>query len=229
MEYAGRRLMAIDPRRPRLLFGLLVALGCVLVACPPIELRVSIDADSVEGAVADCVTVLGGEPCGSDVSFGPFLVGTQEGVREGVCLAVQLAMVATPQEGESSWPKDRRAFSRCVALQNGMPFGNALDLAVQESLKNGLAVDDVEGAEDAFFVLGLFGSVSGDCKCDSEGDERLMSCSRLREDADDPTLFGISCTQCSGRKVAKGGDFASCAAFADSRCFFEGCADVFAR
>lgn len=229
MEYAGRRLMAIDPRRSRLLFGLLVASSCVLVACPPIELRVSIDADSVDGAIVDCVIDLGGEPCGSDVSFGPFLGDTEDGVRKGVCLAVQLAMVAIPRDDEESWPKDRRAFSRCVALQPGVPFGEALDVAVQESLKNGLAVDDVEGAEDAFFLMGLFGSVSGDCKCDSEGDERLMSCSRLREGADDPTLFGITCTQCSGRKVAKGGDFASCAAFADASCFFEGCADVFAR
>jgi hypothetical protein len=221
--------MAIAPQRSRLLLGLPIALSCVLIACPPIELRVSIDADSVEGAVADCVTDLGGEPCGNDVSFGPFFASTEQGLNEGVCLAVQLAMVATPEEGKTSWPKDRRAFSRCVELEHGMSFGAALDVAVQASLKNGLAVDDVEGAEDAFFVLGLFGSVSGECKCDSEGDERLMSCSRLREDADDPTLFGITCTQCSGRKVAKGGDFASCAAFAEARCFFEGCADVFAQ
>ena len=201
-----------------------------MVACPPIELRVSIDTDSVEGAVADCIAELAGEPCGDDVVIGLYFDGSGAGIREEACIAVQLAIVARPEEGETTWPADRRAFSKCVELTHDVSFGVALDDAVQESLAKGLTVDDVEGADDAFFVMGLFASVAGSCACDVSNEQaKLVACSRLREDADDAKLFDLTCTQCSGRKVAKGGDSESCAGFADAECFFEGCANVFDR
>ncbi len=222
--------MGIASNASRQAAGLLLLTVAVLIGCPPIELRVSIDADSVEGAVEDCIAELAGEPCGDDVVIGLYVEGSGAGIREGACVAVQLAIVARPEEGETEWPADRRAFSTCVELAHDVSFGAALDDAVQASLAKGLTLDDVEAADDAFFVMGVFASLADSCACDVSGEQgQLVACSRLREDADDAKLFDLTCTQCSGRKVAKGGDSESCAGFAGADCFFEGCANVFDR
>lgn len=201
----------------------------VMIGCPPIELRVSVDAESVAAAVTECVTASVGETCGPTIAITKYFEGNGQGVADDFCLAVSLAIVATPEDGTSTWRADRRAYSPCVPLPRGQSFGDALDAAVQESLAEGLTLEDVEGSDDAFFVLGVFGSAVDACTCDLGDGAELVACSRLREDANDASLFGISCTQCSGRKVSTGSDFASCAAFAGEDCFFEGCVDVFQR
>jgi hypothetical protein len=197
----------------------------VATGCPPRELRVVIE--DLEGAVEECVSPAGTlESCGPPVDVNSFvgMVNGEYRVAEGACVAVQLALVARPSEPDGPWPKKRRSKSACVELAKGTGLEGAIADAVDRSLEGGLFVEDVESAEDAVFVLGLFGSASDSCDC--QGASKLFACSALGADSEDTTKFGIACTQCSGRR-ATNSTFATCSAFADERCFFEGCEEVF--
>jgi hypothetical protein len=197
----------------------------VASGCPPRELRVVIA--SLGSAAAECATGSGPvDSCGPTVDATRFVSQTDEElrVRDGACIAARLAFVARPSEPDGPWPKNRRKRSLCVELDRDVPLPTALADAVDRSLTGGLTVEDVESAEDAVFVLGLFGSESAECDCGEES--TLFACSRLSADTDDSSSFGVACTQCSGRP-ATDNDFATCSEFADQRCFFEGCLEVF--
>jgi hypothetical protein len=182
--------------------------------------------EDLSTAAAECASASGDvENCGPDVDTTRF-IGGEDGelrIRDDACVAARLAVVARPSEPGGIWPAERRISSPCVELARDVSVTVALANAVDQSLVGGLTVEDVESAEDAVFVLGLFGSESTECDCGVAN--TLFACSRLGPDSDDSSTFGVACTQCSGRTVT-GNDFATCSPFADARCFFEGCIAV---
>jgi hypothetical protein len=225
IAYLGVVALQLVSRRSAALVSGAVALT-LTGACPPQELRVVIDAEDLSTAVGECTNTIGTLDCGPDVDTGRFVaqVGEELRVRKGACVAARIAFVARPEEPDGEWPRDRSSRSACVPLSPEVALDVALAAAVETSLSEGLSVSDVESAEDAVFVMGLFGSDADDCGCGEES--VLFACSRLGPGTDDSSRYGIACTQCSGRKATEN-DSAPCARFADAKCFFEGCMAVF--